>query len=150
MPPAQLTPSQLTDLSELLRQRHRDLSLVMERELHADGTPEISVTTASDADWTAADVDADAFIARAERDSSELTEVADALERVQHGRMASAKPAARILVTPACWFILPPGVACLANKRSRLKTIQPLALPDAHAECVRPIGVSSDGFEFER
>ena len=107
MPPAQLTPSQLTDLSELLRQRHRDLSLVVERELHADGTPEISVTTASDADWTAADVDADAFIARAERDSSELTEVADALERVQHGRYGVCEACGkdigytRLLVHPA-------------------------------------------------
>ena len=107
MPPAQLTPSQLTDLSELLRHRHRDLSLVVERELHADGTPEISVTTASDADWTAADVDADAFIARAERDSSELTEVADALERVQHGRYGVCEACGkdigytRLLVHPA-------------------------------------------------
>lgn len=107
MPPAQLTPSQLTDLSELLRQRHRDLSLVVERELHADGTPEISVTTASDADWAAADVDADAFIARAERDSSELTEVADALERVQHGRYGVCEACGkdigytRLLVHPA-------------------------------------------------
>ncbi len=86
MPPAQLMPTQLTDLSELLRQRYIDLSLVVERELHADGTSEIAVTTASDADWTAADVDADTSIARAERDSSELTEVANALDRLQSGR----------------------------------------------------------------
>ncbi len=86
MSPAQLTPSQLTDLSELLRQRHRDLSQVVVRELHADGAPEISVTTASDADWTVADVDSDVLIARAQRDASELTEVASALERVQTGR----------------------------------------------------------------
>ncbi|MEO7253124.1 MAG: TraR/DksA C4-type zinc finger protein [Casimicrobium sp.] len=86
MPPAQLMPTQLTDLSELLRQRYIDLSLVVERELHVDGTSEIAVTTASDADWTAADVDADTAIARAERDSSALTDVADALDRVQSGR----------------------------------------------------------------
>ena len=86
MPPAQLMSTQLTDLSELLRQRYSALSLVVERELHADGTSEIAVTTASDADWTAADVDADTSIARAERDSSELTEVADSLDRVESGR----------------------------------------------------------------
>ena len=68
-----LTSTQITDLSELLRQRHRGLSLLVEQELHADGTPEISVTTVTDADWTAADVDSDALIARAERDASELT-----------------------------------------------------------------------------
>ena len=82
MSTTQLTSTQLTDLSELLRQRYRDLSLVVERELHADGAPEISVTVATDADWTAADVDSDALIAKAERDASELTEVADALDRV--------------------------------------------------------------------
>lgn len=86
MPSAQLTPTQLTDLSQLLYHRHRDLSLAVERELHADGTPEISVTTASDADWSAADVDADTLIARAERDSSELTEVTAALDRMADGR----------------------------------------------------------------
>ena len=86
MSTSQFTSTQLTDLSELLRQRHRDLSLLVERELHADGAPEIAVTTATDADWASADVDADALIARAERDASELTEVTDALERVQQGR----------------------------------------------------------------
>ena len=85
MSTSQLTSTQLTDLSELLRQRHRDLSLLVERELHADGAPEISVTPATDADWASADVDSDAFIARAERDAGELTEVASALERVQTG-----------------------------------------------------------------
>ena len=113
MPAAQLTPTQLTDLSELLRQRHRDLSLVVERELHADGTPELSVTTASDADWTAADVDADAFIARAERDTSELTEVAEALDRVQAGRYGVCEACGkdigytRLLAHPAARRCLP-------------------------------------------
>jgi DnaK suppressor protein len=107
MPSAHLTPMQLTDLSELLRQRHRDLSLAVERELHADGTPEISVTTASDADWTAADVDADTAIARAERDSLELTEVAEALDRMADGRYGSCETCSkeigytRLLVHPA-------------------------------------------------
>ena len=91
MSPTLLTPSQSTDLSELLHQRHRDLSLVVDRELHADGADEISVTTATDADWASADVDADALIARAERDSSELTEVTDALDRVQTGRYGACE-----------------------------------------------------------
>ncbi len=86
MPLPQLTSTRLTDLSELLRQRYSALAPVVERELHVDGTSEIAVTTASDADWTAADVDADTSIARAERDSSELTEIASALDRIQAGR----------------------------------------------------------------
>ena len=107
MPTAQLMSTQLTDLSELLRQRYSALSLVVERELHADGTSEIAVTTASDADWTAADVDADTSIARAERDSSELTEVANALDRVQSGRYGTCEACAkdigytRLLAHPA-------------------------------------------------
>lgn len=107
MSPAQLTSMQLTDLSELLRQRHRALSLVVERELHADGAPEISITTATDADWASADVDADALIARAERDSSELTEVSNAIDRVQTGRYGVCEICAkdigytRLLVHPA-------------------------------------------------
>lgn len=113
MSPAQLTSTQLTDLSELLRQRHRDLSLVVERELHADGAPEVSITTATDADWASADVDADAFIARAERDSSELTEVANALDRVQAGRYGVCEACrkdigyTRLLVHPAARRCLP-------------------------------------------
>ena len=113
MPPAQLTSTQLTDLSELLRQRHRDLSLVVERELHADGMPEISVTAASDADWTAADVDADTFIARAERDSSELSEVAEALDRLAAGRYGRCEVCSkdigypRLLAHPAARRCLP-------------------------------------------
>ncbi len=107
MSPAQLTPSQLTDLSELLRQRHRDLSQVVERELHADGASEVSVTGASDADWTTADVDADTLIARAERDSSELIEIANALDRVADDRYGACEACskdigyARLLVHPA-------------------------------------------------
>ncbi len=113
MSPAQLTPTQLTDLSQLLRQRHSALSLAVERELHADGTTEMSVTTASDADWTAADVDADAFIARAERDSSELTEVAQALDRLTDGRYGLCETCSndigypRLLAHPAARRCLP-------------------------------------------
>ena len=113
MSPNQLTPTQLTDLSELLRQRHRKLSLVVQRELHADGADEIAVTTATDADWASADVDADALIARAERDASELTEVADALERVQHGRYSACEACGkdigytRLLAHPAARRCLP-------------------------------------------
>ena len=113
MSPAQLTPTQLTDLSQLLRQRHRALSLAVERELHADGTTEMSVTTESDADWTAADVDADTFIARAERDSSELTEVTEALDRLTDGRYGICESCskdigyARLLAHPAARRCLP-------------------------------------------
>ena len=113
MSPTLLTPSQSTDLSELLRQRHRDLSLVVDRELHADGAPEISVTTATDADWASADVDADALINRAERDSSELTEVTDALDRVQTGRYGVCESCGkdigytRLLAHPAARRCLP-------------------------------------------
>ena len=113
MSPTLLTPSQLTDLSELLCQRYRDLSLVVERELHADGTPELSVTTATDADWASADIDADALIAKAERDASELTEVTDALERVQQGRYGVCEACGkaigytRLLAHPAARRCLP-------------------------------------------
>ena len=113
MSTSQLTSTQLTDLSELLRQRHRDLSLLVERELHADGAPEIAVTTATDADWASADVDADALIARAERDASELTEVTDALERVQQGRYGVCEACGkaigytRLLAHPAARRCLP-------------------------------------------
>ncbi len=107
MASSQLTPTQLTDLSELLRQRERALSLVVERELHADGAAEISVTTATDADWVISSVDADASIAKAERDSSELTEVANALDRVHTGRYGVCEACGRdigytrLLVHPA-------------------------------------------------
>ena len=113
MSTSQLTSTQLTDLSELLRQRHRDLSLLVERELHADGAPEIAVATATDADWASADVDADALIARAERDASELTEVTDALERVQQGRYGVCEACGkaigytRLLAHPAARRCLP-------------------------------------------
>ncbi len=125
MPPAQLTSTRLTDLSELLRQRHRDLSLLVERELHADGTPEVSVTTATDADWTAADVDTDTSIARAERDSSELTEVSDALNRVQSGHYGVCEACGkdigytRLLVHPAARRCLSCQQAVEAKRDSR-------------------------------
>ena len=113
MSPTQLTPSQVTDLSELLRQRHRDLSLIVERELHADGAPDIAVTAASDADWTTADVDADTLIARAERDASELAEVAAALDRVQSNHYGVCETCGkdvgytRLLAHPAARRCLP-------------------------------------------
>ena len=113
MSTTQLSSTQLTDLSELLRQRHRDLSLVVERELHADGTPEMSVTTATDADWASADVDADALINRAERDASELTEITNALDRVQSGRYGVCEACGkdigypRLLAHPAARRCLP-------------------------------------------
>ena len=113
MSPTQITPLQLTDLSDLLRQRHRDLSLAVERELHIDGTPEISVTTPSDADYTTSDVDADALIARVERDASELTEIASALDRAQKGRYGVCETCGqgvgypRLLAHPAARRCLP-------------------------------------------
>lgn len=113
MTQALLTPSQLTDLSELLRQRHRDLSFAVERELHAGGAPERSVTAASDADWTVADVNSDALIARVVQDASELTEVADALDRVRSGRYGVCEACGRdidytrLLVHPAARRCLP-------------------------------------------
>jgi DnaK suppressor protein len=117
MPPAQLTPPQLTDLSQLLRQRYRDLSLAVERELHADGMPEIAVTTASDADWTAADVDADAVIARAERDSSELTEVAEALTRMEDGRYGICETCGKDIGYPRL-LVHPAARRCLACQQT--------------------------------
>ena len=113
MSQALLTPSQLTDLSELLRQRHRDLSQVVARELHADGAPEIAISAPSDADWATADVDADALIARAERDASELVDITHALDRAAEGRYgaceACGKPTgyARLLAHPAARRCLP-------------------------------------------
>ena len=107
MPPAQLISTQLTDLSELLRQRHRDLTLVVDRELHAEGMSEVSVTLATDADWAAAAVEAETSIARAERDVSELSEIADALARVESGNYGTCEACgndigyARLLAHPA-------------------------------------------------
>ncbi len=113
MPSAQLTPTQLTDLSQLLHHRHRDLSLAVERELHADGTTEMSVATTSDADWKAADVEADTFIAKAARDSIELSEVTEALDRLTDGRYGNCETCSkdigysRLLVHPAARRCLP-------------------------------------------
>lgn len=126
MSTALLTPSQLADLSELLRQRHRDIALVLERELHADGAPEISVTTASDADWTAADVDSDVLIARAERDASELVEITSALDRVQTGHYGVCEACGkeigytRLLAHPAARRCLPCQQAVEAKSDSRI------------------------------
>ena len=128
MSTTQLTSTQLTDLSELLRQRYRDLSLVVERELHADGAPEISVTVATDADWTAADVDSDALIAKAERDASELTEVADALDRVQSGHYGACEACGkdigytRLRVQPAARRCLPCQQAVEAKNDATIGT----------------------------
>lgn len=113
MPTTPLTSTQLNDLSGLLHQRHHALSLVVQRELHADGAPELAVVTASDADWASADVDADAFITRAERNTSELTEVTSALDRVQAGRYGVCETCGegigftRLLVHPAARRCLP-------------------------------------------
>ena len=128
MPTTLLTPSQMTDLRELLHQRHRELSLVVAREMHADGAPEMSITASSDADWASADVDADALIARAERDSGELAEVANALDRVAEGHYGVCEACrkdigyTRLLVHPAARRCLPCQQAVEAKKSSVVGT----------------------------
>ena len=124
MSPTHLTPTQLTDLNELLRQRHRELSQLVESELHADGTQEISVTTTSDAGWVSADVNADVLIARAERDANELAEITSALDRVRLGGYSFCAACSkdigytRLLAHPTARRCLPCQQAVEAKKTS--------------------------------
>jgi RNA polymerase-binding transcription factor DksA len=72
-------------LNGLLTQRHNQLTSIVQRELHADGALESSITGDIDADPSVADVAADLSVARAERDTHELAAIQQALERIRSG-----------------------------------------------------------------
>jgi DnaK suppressor protein len=79
----QLSDRQKCDLQDLLLRRRRLLVQTLRNELHADGGDAIQATAVSDADWTAADVDADLALTRIERDQNELNAVEYALARIE-------------------------------------------------------------------
>jgi DnaK suppressor protein len=79
-----VTPAQIADIKRLLDQRFLLLSMQVDRELHAESPSEIAITTPSDADWATSDQLADDQIARAERDTHELSAVEDALSRIRN------------------------------------------------------------------
>ena len=80
-----LTPEQIADLKRLLMQRQKLLERTLDVELHADDPSHASITGESDADWAAADAEADVLIAKAERDANELTLTSLALDKIADG-----------------------------------------------------------------
>ena len=80
-----LTPEQIADLTRLLLQRQTLLERALDLELHADDPSHVSITGESDADWAAADAEADVLIAKAERDANELTSMSLALDKIADG-----------------------------------------------------------------
>ena len=83
-----LTLEQIDDLKQLLQERERQLTVTLKAELHVDDEQHTSITAASDADRTTADVVADTLIANAERHSAALSDTSLALEKIADGRFS--------------------------------------------------------------
>jgi len=75
-----LSSAQIADLTQLLQQHRRELSLEVDERLHTDGAPEVAVSVADGTAQTAAE--ADTSIATLERDLARLAEVCHALDKL--------------------------------------------------------------------
>ena len=112
-----LTPGQIDDLTQLLEERERQLKATLNVELHAEDPAHTSITAASDADWTSADVAADTLIASAERHAAALTDVSLALEKVADGRYGVCESCGEA-IGYARLLAYPSARRCLACQRS--------------------------------
>ncbi len=85
MSASSITPAQIEDLKRLLGQRYLLLSKQVDKDLHSDTPNEFSITTPSDTNRAMSDRTVDSQIARAERDTHELSAVEAALRRIRMG-----------------------------------------------------------------
>ncbi len=113
MSAALITPAQIEDLKRLLGQRYLLLSKQVDKDLHSDAPNEFSITTPSDMDWAMSDQTADSQIARAERDTHELSEVEAALRRIRMGTYGTCDDCGTYIDYPRL-LAHPAAVRCLA------------------------------------
>lgn len=81
-----LTAEQVADLEQLLIARELQLRANLSTALHIEDAAYASISAKSDADWTTADVDANALIASAEGHATALADTRVALDKVTDGR----------------------------------------------------------------
>jgi DnaK suppressor protein len=102
-----LTSIQVRDLTKMLQDRERQLKATLEADLHFEDPAYTSITAGSDADWTTADVDADALITNAERHAMALADTNVALDKIGDGRYGACESCgeaigyARLLAYPS-------------------------------------------------